>query len=150
MKINFLLIIFILITIHSLKEILKEFGCKPNNGTLNCDINNNNFIRNNKLKNDETVDSALYKIKDIIRHYEKVGKWKYFYILSIISVLIILLIFKDCFNVNLNINMCITMVIVICMVNHFHDSWMTFHIYRDTDKNADALIDFIYKNCIKK
>jgi hypothetical protein len=143
------LVIFVYIFYVSEKFLLQDQGCKGAS-VFSCKEEDSNHLKGTFLDENETCDSAMDKMRSVLRVNDKTGIWKICYFTAFIVTLLSVVCNNSTKNNKHSYYFYILIFLSTFLILYVIKNFENFHKYKPNTENGDKIIDFINKNCINK
>lgn len=139
LKISIYILIIFLLTIYAFLKEREELGCYRVSIEQQCDDQNSVYIKGTKMKENDTKEILIDRLKSTLNYHEKGGVWKRCLIFANIIILFTLLL-----NQNNTSEFFISLHLSIFTITYFFFNYINYHHFRHLKKNGYEIIDKLY------
>jgi hypothetical protein len=138
--------IFIFLIFAAGKFLLRDQGCTD---VFNCKEEKSAHLSGTFLYENDTCETAIDKLKTVLRVNSKTGVWK-MCLCATIAIVFLMIVCKNSTKNNSKYYFYILCSISTFLILYLVRNFENFHKYKPNSDNGDKIIDFINKNCINK
>ena len=136
------IVVTILLGITVLYAILKEreeLGCYRVSIGQQCDDDGSVYLKNTKMSSTDTRNDKIERLKSIVSYHEKGAVWRRCVLLSIISVLIVYIMYRV--QPVFQYHSYLLLVLLNFTILYFYHNYINYHHFRRLKNNGVEILE---------